>query len=96
MKKRKVFIVLERRADYSRYKPIMEKMKSDSFFEVYLVVTGICLLDIHGKDVDYIKNQITQLNDTIKVMNELLKAMDQEQRVRNLVKMAQGDTLPPT
>ncbi len=51
--------------------------------------------DATSDDVDYIKSQITQLNDTIKVMNDLLKAMDQEQRVRNLVKMAQGDTLPP-
>ncbi len=65
MKKRKVFIVIERRADYSRYKPIMEKMKSDSFFEVYLVVTGICLLDIHGKDVDYIKNDGFKINAKI-------------------------------
>ena len=51
--------------------------------------------DATSDDVDYIKNQITQLNDSIKVMNDLLKTMDQEQRVRNLVKMAQGDTLPP-
>jgi len=54
--KRKVFIVIERRADYSRYRPILKKMKEDSFFDIYLVVTGICLLDIHGKDVNYIKN----------------------------------------
>ncbi len=51
--------------------------------------------DATADDVDFIKNQITQLNDTIKGMNDLLKSMDQEQRVRNLVKMAQGDTLPP-
>jgi UDP-N-acetylglucosamine 2-epimerase (non-hydrolysing)/GDP/UDP-N,N'-diacetylbacillosamine 2-epimerase (hydrolysing) len=30
-------------------------MKEDPFFEIYLVVTGICLLDKHGKDIDYIK-----------------------------------------
>ena len=53
--KRKVFVVVERRADYSRYRPILEKMQADPFFEIYLVVTGICLLDIHGKDVNYIK-----------------------------------------
>ena len=53
--KRKVFIVIERRADYSRYKPILQKMKADLFFDIYLVVTGICLLDIHGKDINYIK-----------------------------------------
>ena len=52
---RKVFIVVERRADYSRYKPILEKLKLDPFFEIHLVVTGICLLDFHGKDVNYIR-----------------------------------------
>ncbi len=28
----KVFVLIERRADYSRYKPILEKMKADPFF----------------------------------------------------------------
>jgi GDP/UDP-N,N'-diacetylbacillosamine 2-epimerase (hydrolysing) len=53
---RKIFIVVERRADYSRYKPILEKLKQDSFFRIHLVVTGICLLDFHGKDVNYIRD----------------------------------------
>jgi GDP/UDP-N,N'-diacetylbacillosamine 2-epimerase (hydrolysing) len=52
----KVFVLIERRADYSRYKPILERMTADSFFEIYLVVTGICLLDLHGKDVNYIED----------------------------------------
>jgi UDP-N-acetylglucosamine 2-epimerase (non-hydrolysing)/GDP/UDP-N,N'-diacetylbacillosamine 2-epimerase (hydrolysing) len=52
---RKVFVVIERRADYSRYKPILQKLKEDPFFEIYLVVTGICLLETHGKDINYIK-----------------------------------------
>jgi GDP/UDP-N,N'-diacetylbacillosamine 2-epimerase (hydrolysing) len=56
MKKRKIFILIERRADYSRYKPIMQFLKADPVFELYLVVTGICLLDIHGKDINYIEN----------------------------------------
>ena len=45
--KRKIFVVIERRADYSRYRPILQKMKVDPFFDIYLVVTGLCLLDIH-------------------------------------------------
>jgi len=52
---RKVFIVIERRADYSRFKPILDKMREDPFFEIHLVVTGICLLKKHGLDVDYIR-----------------------------------------
>jgi UDP-N-acetylglucosamine 2-epimerase (non-hydrolysing)/GDP/UDP-N,N'-diacetylbacillosamine 2-epimerase (hydrolysing) len=62
---RKVFILVERRADYSRYKPILEKLKEDPFFETYLVVTGICLLDIHGKDINYIENDGFEINATI-------------------------------
>ena len=58
MKKRKIFILIERRADYSRYKPIMKLLKSDNFFELHLVVTGICLLDIHGNDINYIENDM--------------------------------------
>lgn len=61
----KVFVLIERRADYSRYKPILEKMKADSFFEIYLVVTGICLLDLHGKDVNYIENDGFVINAKI-------------------------------
>jgi len=53
---RKVFIVIERRADYSRYRPILQELKKDPFFETYLVVTGICLLETHGKDVNYIRD----------------------------------------
>lgn len=30
-------------------------MADDPFFDVFLAVTGICLLDRHGKDVDYIR-----------------------------------------
>lgn len=62
---KKVFILVERRADYSRYKPILQKLKADPFFDVYLVVTGICLLDIHGKDINYIENDGFKINATI-------------------------------
>ena len=67
--KRKVFIVIERRADYSRYRPILQKMKEDPFFDIYLVVTGICLLDIHGKDVNYIKDDSFEINAQLKMFN---------------------------
>lgn len=66
---RKVFILVERRADYSRYKPILERLKADSFFEIYLVVTGICLLDIHGNDVNYIENDGYKINAKIEMFD---------------------------
>lgn len=52
----KIFTLVERRADYSRMRPILKELYADPFFEVYLVVTGICLLNIHGSDIDYIKD----------------------------------------
>jgi UDP-N-acetylglucosamine 2-epimerase (non-hydrolysing)/GDP/UDP-N,N'-diacetylbacillosamine 2-epimerase (hydrolysing) len=61
----KVFVLIERRADYSRYKPILERMTVDPFFEIYLVVTGICLLDLHGKDVNYIEDDGFTINAKI-------------------------------
>ena len=48
MKKRKVFIITERRADYSRFKPIMSLLKRDPRFELDLCVTGIHLLEMSG------------------------------------------------
>jgi GDP/UDP-N,N'-diacetylbacillosamine 2-epimerase (hydrolysing) len=66
----KVFVLIERRADYSRYKPILSKMKEDSFFEIYLVVTGICLLDLHGKDINYIEDDGFVINAKIPMFKE--------------------------
>jgi GDP/UDP-N,N'-diacetylbacillosamine 2-epimerase (hydrolysing) len=62
---RKIFILVERRADYSRYKPILELLSKDPFFKTHLVVTGICLLDIHGRDINYIENDGFEINATI-------------------------------
>ena len=52
--------------------------------------------DSSADDIDFIKVQTNQITEQVKGMNDLLKSMDQEQRVRNLVQMAQGDTtIPP-
>ena len=66
----KVFVLIERRADYSRYRPILARMKEDPFFEIYLVVTGICLMDLHGKDVNYIENDGFVINAKIPMFQE--------------------------
>ena len=44
MKKKKILIVTERRADFSRFKPVLDKIKKDKNFKYILVVTGIHLL----------------------------------------------------
>lgn len=64
-KAKRIFIVVERRADYSRYKPILQLLDADPAFEIHLVVTGICLLDIHGSDVNYIEDDGFQINARI-------------------------------
>jgi UDP-N-acetylglucosamine 2-epimerase (non-hydrolysing)/GDP/UDP-N,N'-diacetylbacillosamine 2-epimerase (hydrolysing) len=66
----KVFLLIERRADYSRYRPILSKMKEDPFFEIHLVVTGICLLDLHGKDINYIESDGFVINAKIPMFRE--------------------------
>ena len=66
----KVFVVIERRADYSRFKPILSIMKNDPFFEIHLVVTGICLLENHGKDVTYIVEDGFVINSKIPMFLE--------------------------
>ena len=52
--------------------------------------------DASADDIDYVKKQVSEIGEQVKSMNDLLKQMEQEQRVRNLVKMAHGETtIPP-
>src|SRR3989338_36009 len=51
----RVAIVSERRADYSRFKPILSLMRRDPFFDYRLFVTGISLLKSHGEDIRVIR-----------------------------------------
>ena len=47
-------------------------------------------------DIGSLDKKIEIMADHIKIMTDLLKQMEQEQRVRNLVKMAHGEnTIPP-
>ena len=51
--------------------------------------------DNSADDIDFIKVQISQISEQVKGINDVVKSIDQEQRVRNLVAMAHGDTIPP-
>lgn len=51
----RIVIVTERRADYSRFRPILALLRKDQYFKVKLVVTGICLLPEYGEDITFIK-----------------------------------------
>jgi UDP-N-acetylglucosamine 2-epimerase (non-hydrolysing)/GDP/UDP-N,N'-diacetylbacillosamine 2-epimerase (hydrolysing) len=52
---RTIAIVTERRADYSRFKPILELIRRDPELDYKLIVTGISLLQEHGNDIEVIK-----------------------------------------
>jgi len=67
---RKIFIVIERRADYSRYKPILELLTKDPFFKIHLVVTGINLLKDHGHDIQKIKSDGFNISATLPMFKE--------------------------
>ena len=55
MRKRKILFLSERRADYSRLKPIMELVKKSNKFELCLVVTGLHFLKEFGETWKVIK-----------------------------------------
>ena len=62
---RKILVVIERRADYSRYRPILQLLRADPSFQLHLVVTGINLLPGHGGDIEKIRADGFTVNDTI-------------------------------
>ena len=60
--------------------------------------SNILVRQENGHDsIDSLDKKIEIMADHIKIMTDLLKQMEQEQRVRNLVKMAHGEnnTIPP-
>ena len=54
-KKIKILTITERRADYSRYKPILDLIKKNSSMDYNLIVTGMHLLKEHGLTINQIK-----------------------------------------
>ena len=51
---RKIFLITERRADYSRFKPILELIENDKDLDYDLVVTGMHLKSEHGNTINEI------------------------------------------
>lgn len=88
----KILTLVERRADYSRMRPILKELYKDSFFDVYLIVTGICLLDIHGKDIDYIKEDGFIINAEVP-MFEVGTLNTNASMVHALAKVLEGVTI---
>ena len=53
---RKIFIITERRADYSRFKPILQIIRNDPELDYDLVVTGLHLKSEHGLTINEIQS----------------------------------------
>jgi len=53
--KKKILIVSERRADYSKFRPILKEISKSSKLDYCLVVTGSHLLSSHGRTINEIK-----------------------------------------
>ena len=87
----KVLTLVERRADYSRMRPILKELYKDSYFEIYLIVTGVCLLDVHGKDVDYIHEDGFIINAEVPMFEENCRNTNASM-VRALAKVLDGIT----
>ena len=49
--KRKILIVTERRADYSKFRPVINEIKKSKKLDYQLIVTGSHLLKEHGNTI---------------------------------------------
>ncbi len=70
MKKRKVLIVTERRADFSRFKPIIDKINLEKNLDYILVVTGIHMLKKYGRSINEIKKIGFNIHDSFNMYPE--------------------------
>lgn len=62
--KKKIFIVTERRADYSKFRPILMEITKSKQLDYCLVVTGSHLLSTHGKTINEIKKDGFNIHHT--------------------------------
>lgn len=67
---RKIFIITERRADYSRFQPILELIKKEPELQYDLVVTGLHLKKEHGMTINEIKNDGFEIFSTFEMFLE--------------------------
>ena len=67
---KKVLIVTERRADYSRFKPILELITKSETLDYDLVVTGMHLLKKYGRTINEIKYDGFKIFDTFDMFEE--------------------------
>ena len=74
--KKKILIVTERRADFSRFKPILNRIKNNKYFDCILVVTGIHLLKKYGYSIMEIKKAGFKINYKFKMYSNITTKND--------------------
>jgi len=87
MSKKKILIITERRADYSRFKPILKIIKKEKFYDYVLVVTGSHLLRNHGYTIREIKKDGFKVNHKIKSFSDNSKIDDGENMILGIGKI---------
>jgi len=71
--KRKILLVTERRADYSKFKPILTEIKKSRYLNYYLIVTGTHLLKSHGYTINEIKRDGFKITSTFQMHEKTKK-----------------------
>jgi GDP/UDP-N,N'-diacetylbacillosamine 2-epimerase (hydrolysing) len=67
---RKIFLITERRADYSRFQPILKLIEQAEDLEYDLVVTGLHLKKEHGETINEIVSDGFRIFDTFEMFKE--------------------------
>jgi len=62
--KKKILIITERRADYSKFRPILKEIKKSKNLDYFLIVTGSHLLKEHGMTINEIKSDGFKITST--------------------------------
>ena len=73
MTKKKILLVTERRADYTKLRPILEEISKSNKLEYRLVVTGSHLLKEYGHTIDEIKKDGFKITTTFSMYKKYRK-----------------------
>jgi GDP/UDP-N,N'-diacetylbacillosamine 2-epimerase (hydrolysing) len=74
--KKKILIVTERRADFSRFKPVIDKIKQEKLFTYQLIVTGVHLLKKYGYSIKEIKKGGYKVSETFSMYKKIISSQD--------------------
>lgn len=67
---KKILIITERRADYSKFRPIIKKIHESKKLDYFLIVTGSHLLKEYGNTIDEIKKDSFKITAKFSMYNK--------------------------